>query len=130
MRWQPFGISDQPTDFVDGVATVCGAGDPKSRSGVAVHIYTCNTSMKNKCFYNSDGDFLIGKGTMYSPNKEIWQLVAMSVPQTGDLHILTEFGQLYVQPREIVVIQVCSVEASSGWYNVMYCVLSPEGSKG
>ena len=32
----------------------------------------------------------------------------ISVPQMGDLHILTEFGQLYVQPKEIVVIQVQS----------------------
>ena len=43
-----------------GLATVCGAGDPTVRDGVAVHIYTCNTSMGNKCFYNSDGDLLIG----------------------------------------------------------------------
>ena len=40
---------------------MCGAGDPKTRSGVAVHVYGCTESMKNKCFYNSDGDFLIGK---------------------------------------------------------------------
>jgi len=39
---------------------VCGAGHPAVRDGVAVHIYTCNTSMGNKCFYNSDGDLLIG----------------------------------------------------------------------
>lgn len=29
-----------------------------------------------------------------------------AVPQMGDLHILTEFGQLHVQPKEILVIQV------------------------
>ena len=51
----------ESTDFVEGLATVCGAGDPKTRSGVAIHVYTCNKSMQNKCFYNSDGDFLIGK---------------------------------------------------------------------
>ena len=121
MRWQPFGIPAEPTDFVEGVATVCGAGDPKTRSGVAVHIYTCNTSMKNKCFYNSDGDFLIGKGAMYS--WWWWQLLALSVPQTGDLHILTEFGQLCVQPREIVVIQVCSRGACQFMCECVVCVL-------
>ncbi len=66
---------------------MCGAGDPKSRSGVAVHVYTCNKSMSDKCFYNSDGDLLV-------------------VPQEGDLHIVTEFGQLYARPNEIVVLQV------------------------
>lgn len=86
LRWQPFGFPEEPTDFIEGVSTMCGAGDPKARSGLAIHIYTCNKSMQNKCFYNSDGDFLI-------------------VPQTGDLHILTEFGQLHVEPKEIVVIQ-------------------------
>ena len=30
----------------------------------------------------------------------------LAVPQTGDLLILTEFGRLHVQPREIVVVQV------------------------
>ena len=40
--------------------TICGAGDPKIRHGIAVYIYTCNTSMKDRAFYNSDGDFLIG----------------------------------------------------------------------
>ena len=36
--------------------------------------------------YNSDGDFLI-------------------VPQTGVLHITTEFGKMDVAPNEICVIQ-------------------------
>ena len=36
--------------------------------------------------YNSDGDFLI-------------------VPQTGILHIMTEFGKLDVAPNEICVVQ-------------------------
>ena len=43
-----------------GLATVCGAGEPKTRNGVAIHIYACNRAMENKCLYNSDGDFLIG----------------------------------------------------------------------
>ena len=47
--------------WFQGLNTVCGAGDPKSRNGVAVHVYTCNKSMEKKCFYNSDGDFLIGQ---------------------------------------------------------------------
>ena len=66
---------------------MCGAGDTRTRNGVAIHIYACNQSMDNKAFYNSDGDFLI-------------------VPQKGALNIKTEFGRLIVAPNEICVIQV------------------------
>jgi len=63
MRWLPFDVptSSQAVDFVDGLHTICGAGDPRTRSGMAVHIFLCSTSMKDKCFYNADGDFLIGE---------------------------------------------------------------------
>lgn len=60
-RWKPVEIPTEPTDFVQGLKTFCGAGDPSMKSGIAVHYYTCNTSMKDKSFHNSDGDFLIGK---------------------------------------------------------------------
>ena len=36
-------------DFVDGLRTVAGAGDPRARSGMAIHVYTCNASMEDKC---------------------------------------------------------------------------------
>ncbi|CAH1799036.1 unnamed protein product, partial [Owenia fusiformis] len=88
LRWHPFDIpkDSEKQDFVSGISTVCGAGDPCSRHGIGIHIYACNTSMTNKAFYNSDGDFLI-------------------VPQQGSLHIYTEFGQMHVAPNEICVIQ-------------------------
>lgn len=61
MRWKPFDIpSDGIVDFVDGLHTVCGAGDPATRSGLAIHVYVCNASMENRAMQNSDGDFLIG----------------------------------------------------------------------
>lgn len=40
--------------------TLCGAGDARIRHGLAIHVYSCNRSMTNKAFFNSDGDFLIG----------------------------------------------------------------------
>ncbi|XP_064404429.1 homogentisate 1,2-dioxygenase-like [Halichondria panicea] len=86
MRWKPFTMPDKPTDFVEGLHTVCGAGDPKLRNGIAIHVYTCNQSMDNKCMYNADGDFLI-------------------VPQQGALSVITEFGCLEVTSNEILVIQ-------------------------
>ena len=57
---------------------------------IYIYIRTCislSSSCVCRCFYSSDGDFLI-------------------VPQLGPLHIVTEFGELYVEPLEIVVIQV------------------------
>jgi len=86
LRWSPFKIAkDREVDFVNGIQTLCGAGLPATRSGLAIHIYTANISMKKKCMYNSDGDFLI-------------------VPQQGTLDIQTELGFLSVEPCEIVVI--------------------------
>ena len=64
MRWNPFDVpspSDGFIDFVQGINTICGAGDPKSRHGLSIHIYACNSSMIDSAFYNGDGDFLIGK---------------------------------------------------------------------
>ncbi|CAL1538029.1 unnamed protein product [Lymnaea stagnalis] len=86
MRWKPFDFPKDKQDFLEGLATICGAGDPKARNGIAIYIYTCNKTMENKCLYSSDGDFLI-------------------VPQEGTLYITTEMGRMNVQPNEICVIQ-------------------------
>lgn len=88
LRWKPFKLpgAGEDVDFVDGLQTICGAGDSAARHGMAAHIYTATASMKNRCMHNSDGDFLI-------------------VPQKGTLHIRTEFGRMKVQPNEIAVIQ-------------------------
>eukprot|EP01114_Cavostelium_apophysatum_P003957 TRINITY_DN1408_c0_g1_i1.p1 TRINITY_DN1408_c0_g1~~TRINITY_DN1408_c0_g1_i1.p1 ORF type:complete len:442 (-),score=98.04 TRINITY_DN1408_c0_g1_i1:43-1368(-) len=88
LRWQPFDIpsSENPTDFVEGLMTICGTGDVSLKTGLAVHLYLANTSMKDKSFYNSDGDFLI-------------------VPQQGTLNVQTEFGWMEVAPGEICVVQ-------------------------
>nr|XP_023024542.1 homogentisate 1,2-dioxygenase [Leptinotarsa decemlineata] len=88
LHWNPFDLPPQSTstDFIEGLNTVCGAGDSRSKHGLAIHVYSCNTSMRNRAFYNADGDFLI-------------------VPQVGDLKITTEFGRLLVKPNEIAVIQ-------------------------
>ncbi|XP_071438914.1 homogentisate 1,2-dioxygenase [Hetaerina americana] len=90
LRWKPFTLSKEESqkeiNFVEGLRTLCGAGDPKVRHGIAVHIYVCNSSMNDCCVYNSDGDFLI-------------------VPQMGQLNVKTEFGPMKVSPNEICVIQ-------------------------
>ena len=73
-------------DFVDGMKLIAGAGDPQMKSGLSIYNYVANASMEQKAFYNSDGDFLI-------------------VPQLCSLMITTEFGKLFVEPQEIIVIQ-------------------------
>jgi homogentisate 1,2-dioxygenase len=85
LRWSAFDIPTDPTDFVQGMASLCGSGHPSLRSGLAVLVYTANMGMKNRAFYDSDGDMLI-------------------VPQQGRLDIRSEFGCLSVAPNEIVVM--------------------------
>jgi homogentisate 1,2-dioxygenase len=85
LRWSPFALPEEATDFVDGLMTIAGNGDPASQTGVAVHIYAANRSMEDRFFYTADGELLI-------------------VPQMGGLRIATELGVLDVAPGEIAVI--------------------------
>lgn len=85
LRWSPFDVPAAEQDFVDGLATVAASGDPAIRSGINIHMYTCNVNMKQRAFYNADGDLLI-------------------VPQMGTLEVRTELGTLLVTPNEICVV--------------------------
>jgi len=86
-RWSPLPLAPEGarTDFVDGLQTICGAGQPSMKDGVAIHMYACNAPMADRAFCNADGELLI-------------------VPQRGVLHVTTELGRLRVAPNEIVVI--------------------------
>ena len=72
-------------DFVDGLVTLCGAGDARMRRGYAIHRYAANRSMERRAFYNADGDLLI-------------------IPEQGALTLLTELGPLEVAPGSIAII--------------------------
>lgn len=86
LRWRPVPVpAGAAVDFVQGLITVAGHGDPAERSGLAIHLYCANASMQDTCFSSSDGELLI-------------------VPQRGTLLIRTELGQLLAGPREIAVI--------------------------
>jgi homogentisate 1,2-dioxygenase len=63
-RWRPFPLpsDDEKVDFVQGLKSIAGAGDPSLKAGLVTYIYTANTCMVDKSFYSSDGDFLIGMG--------------------------------------------------------------------
>ena len=86
-RWSPMPLASRQdsVDFVDGLQTMCGAGDPSLKEGVAIHMYTCNAPMIDRAFCDADGECLI-------------------VPQLGVLHVTTELGRLRVAPGEILVV--------------------------
>ena len=85
LRWDPLPLPDAATDFVDGLVTMAGNGDPAAMAGCAIHLYAANRSMTSRFFYDADGELLI-------------------LPQHGRLRIATELGRLDVAPLEIAVI--------------------------
>jgi homogentisate 1,2-dioxygenase len=85
LRWDPLPLPAEPTDFVDGLITMGGNGDPAAQTGVAIHIYAANQSMTSRFFYTADGEILI-------------------VPQQGRLRVPTELGIIEVAPGEICTI--------------------------
>ena len=85
LRWDPLPMPQTRTDFVDGLVTMAGNGDPAAQSGCGIHMYTANASMTDRFFYDADGELLI-------------------VPQQGRLRFATELGRIDLEPEEIVVI--------------------------
>jgi homogentisate 1,2-dioxygenase len=85
LRWDPLPIADVPADFIDGLATIAGNGDPAQGSGIAIHLYRANRSMQDRLFCDADGELLI-------------------VPQQGRLDLATELGRLSVAPGEIALV--------------------------
>jgi homogentisate 1,2-dioxygenase len=86
-EWAPFPLpkEDEKIDFVDGLHTIGGSGDPNLREGIALYVFMINADMDHRAFCNTDGDFLV-------------------VAQLGNLDIQTELGKLFLQPGEICVI--------------------------
>lgn len=37
-----------PAGLSQGLHTLCGAGDIRSNNGLAIHVFLCNTSMKDR----------------------------------------------------------------------------------
>ncbi len=85
MRWNPVPMPEKKTDFVEGIVTLGGSGDPAMQTGVGIHVYVANAPMRGRYFYNADGEMLI-------------------VPQEGALEIHTELGILGLKPGEIGVV--------------------------
>jgi homogentisate 1,2-dioxygenase len=85
LRWDPLPVPEQPADFIDGIVTLGGNGDPATQAGLAIHLYAANRSMNERFFSNADGEMLI-------------------VPQMGALSLCTELGILHIAPGEICIL--------------------------
>ena len=85
LRWGAPPLPSAPTDFVQGLITMGGSGDPATQSGCGIHMYAANRSMVDRYFYDADGELLI-------------------VPQQGRLQVATELGVIAAEPQEIVVV--------------------------
>ncbi|HBQ19379.1 MAG TPA: homogentisate 1,2-dioxygenase [Myxococcales bacterium] len=82
--WRPRAIEAEH-DFVDGMATYGGAGDPATRRGFAAHQYAATRSMERRAFVDHDGDLLL-------------------LPDTGALHVRTELGHFSLSPGELAIL--------------------------
>jgi homogentisate 1,2-dioxygenase len=85
MRWDPLPMPQAATDWVEGLTTYGGNGEPDGGAGAGIHLYVANRSMTDRVFYDADGELLI-------------------VPQEGDHRFVTEFGVIEAQPGHIVLI--------------------------
>jgi homogentisate 1,2-dioxygenase len=102
LRWSPPPIPQAPTDFLDGLFTMAGNGDPAALSGCAIHLYAANRSMRDRFFFNADAEMLI-------------------VPQQGAIILRTELGLISLEPQQIAIIP----------RGIRFCVdLTEEGGPG
>jgi len=85
LRWDAPSLPEGSADFVDGLFTVAGNGDIRTRAGMAVHQYSAAASMTDRYFVDADGELLL-------------------VPEHGPVELHTELGRLAVTPGEIAVV--------------------------
>ncbi len=84
-RWSPAPLPAAPTDFLDGLRTLCAGGSAELQIGCSIHIYTATRSMSGRYLADHDAELLI-------------------LPQEGGLHLRTEMGRLDVNPGEFGVV--------------------------
>ncbi len=85
LRWDAHPVPAAPVDFIDGLMTIAGTGDPAAHAGAAIHVYAANRSMSERVLSNADGELLF-------------------VPERGGLRLATELGLIAVTPGEIAVV--------------------------
>ncbi len=85
LRWSAPPLPTEPTDFVDGLLSAGGTGSSDAHAGCGIHWYLANRSMRDRFFYDADGELLI-------------------VPQLGRLRLASELGLIEAGPQEIVLV--------------------------
>jgi len=85
LRWDPVPLPAGPVTFVEGMRTLTAAGDARTQTGMAAHVYLATAAMTDDYFVNADGELLV-------------------VPETGRLAIATELGRLEIGAGEIAVL--------------------------
>src|SRR5258708_7234270 len=85
LRWDPLPMPAKPLDFIDGLFTLAGSGDPAAQSGVTAHIYRPTRPMTNRDFDNAAGEMMFG-------------------PQQRAIPLFTQLRNLEVAPGEIAVV--------------------------
>lgn len=85
LRWSPFAEPASPTDFIDGLFTLCGNGSAKLQIGMAIHVFRANAAMERRVFANADAEMLV-------------------LPQLGAIRVMTEFGLIEAAPGEVVLL--------------------------
>lgn len=85
LRFHPQEIPSGPVDFLSGITTYAGAGDPTTRRGAAIHLVAASVDMDRTAFCNIDGDLVL-------------------VPQQGRFRVRTELGILEAAPGQLLVL--------------------------
>lgn len=76
-RWSPEDNSNENCNFIEGIKTICGFGDPTSLTGAATSTFYATKSMNDTYLSNNDAEMLI-------------------ILQSGSALVTTELGRLEV----------------------------------
>jgi homogentisate 1,2-dioxygenase len=85
LRWDPLELPGAGVDLIDGMATMMANGGPEALSGCAVHVYRATADMRDRCFFNADGEMLF-------------------IPEQGRLALRTEMGRIDVAPGAVALV--------------------------
>ena len=85
LGFHPLALPSEPTDFLAGITTFAGAGDPALCQGAAFHLYAATADMARTALCNVDGELVV-------------------IPEQGRVHLQTELGRLLVSPGELAIV--------------------------
>ena len=107
LRWNALPMPAGDTDFIDGLYTMAGNGDLRTRNGMAIHVYAANRSMTDRHFVDADGELLF-------------------VPEQGPVLLRTELGPLAkaVQDWAACWVQVAAFWMTPGEYLLIAAVMA------